>query len=393
MTPLAPTLDTPGVAAQSANHVPPASDQGVTPPTWLIADADRERMLDMNRRVQPVRQKSFIIIGLALFLSVPWFGWWGILLFAVAGAGFSLADHLVEDLRRPEYLLFGVWAGSELMIAGIVALTGGANSPAMGWFAIPIVTLSSRFSSRGVLTGVVVTLALTLAVAFGVSADAVVNKPPLLMMPVTVMIAVAILSTALMRSEVQHRSEAVIDQLTGMLNRHALAARTAELTQQSTHTDQPIGLVIGDLDHFKEINDSDGHATGDAVLVGVANALRDQLRAFDGAYRIGGEEFVVLMPGADLEQTAAMAERLREAVAAQTVGRGLHVTMSFGVSVSPAGRAFDYDTASAAADAALYEAKRSGRNAVCCDQATSSSLRSLSTERGSSRTGSRVGSA
>ncbi len=323
----------------------------------------------MNRRVQPVRQKSFIVIGLALLLSVPWFGWWGLVLFAIAAAGFSLSDHTAEHLVHPEYMLFGAWAGSELLIGAIAAITGGASSPAMGWFAIPIVTLSCRFSSRGVATGVVVTLALMLAVAFGVDASAVVSKPPLLIMPVTVMVAVAILSTALMRSEVQHRSEAVIDQLTGMLNRNALASRTAELTQQSAQSEQPIGLIMGDLDHFKEINDSHGHASGDAVLRDVSYVLRKQLRAFDGAYRIGGEEFVVLMPGADAEQAAAMAERLREAVAADTVAGGLRVTMSFGVSGSPGGKVFDYDTVAAEADAALYDAKRNGRNAVRCRRA------------------------
>src|SRR5208282_5007251 len=99
---------------------------------------------------------------------------------------FQPSDHTAEHLTHPEYMLLGTWAGSELMIAGIVALTGGASSPAMGWFAIPIVTLSCRFSSRGVATGVMVTLALMLAVAFGVDANAVVSKPPLLIMPVTV---------------------------------------------------------------------------------------------------------------------------------------------------------------------------------------------------------------
>jgi diguanylate cyclase (GGDEF)-like protein len=208
-------------------------------------------------------------------------------------------------------------------------------------------------------------LVLLLAVAFGVNAGAVADDPTLVIAPVTAVIAIAMLSTALMRSDFEHRSEAVIDQLTGMLNRNALATRAAELSQQSEVSGEPVGLIVGDLDHFKEINDSRGHAIGDAVLTDVAYVLRKRLRAFDLAYRMGGEEFLVLLPGADLEQTAEMAEQLRAGVAADTVGGGERVTMSFGVSASQHGSRFNYDEVFAEADSGLYEAKRNGRNRVC----------------------------
>ena len=334
--------------------------------SWLIDDGmDRERLLDMDRIVAPVRQRSFLVMAAALLACGPWLGWWTLLPLAVAGVVFKLADNVVERVSHPEYLLFAALAGSELMIEVSVALTGGPNSPAMAWFAIPIVTLSARFPARGVLLGTAVTFALMVAVAFGVDTHAVLAHPPLLVMPLALTAAVGILSTALMQSDVRHRSEAVIDQLTGMLNRHSLADRTVELAHQSERTGQSVGLIVGDLDHFKQVNDEHGHATGDAVLQDVAYMLRKQLRAFDLAYRIGGEEFLVLLPGADLTQTAAMAERLRKGVAADTVGGGLRVTMSFGVSASEAGGAFDYKSVCAEADAALYEAKRKGRNEVC----------------------------
>jgi diguanylate cyclase (GGDEF)-like protein len=341
-------------------------DPDAVPGSWLIGGGmNRERLLDMDRLVAPVRQKSFVVIAAALLICGPWVGWWTIVPLAVAGVLFRLADGAVERVRHPEYLLFAAWTASQLMIEGSVALTGGPRSPAMAWFAIPIVTLSARFPARGVMTGLVVTVVLMVGVAFGVDAHAVLVDPPLLITPLALTIAVAILSTALMQSDVRHRSEAVIDQLTGMLNRNSLADRTVELAHQSQRTGQPVGLIVGDLDHFKQINDTQGHATGDAVLQDVAYMLRKQLRAFDLAYRIGGEEFLVLLPGADLEQTAAMAERLRKGVEADTVGGGLRVTMSFGVSASEDGVAFDYKSICAAADAALYEAKRRGRNGVC----------------------------
>ncbi len=341
--------------------------------SWLIGESlDRERMLDMERLVRPVRRKSFAVMAAALLLCGPWLGWWTILLLAVAVVLFALADRAIERVRNPEYLLFAAWAGSQLMIMVAVVLTGGPHSPALDWFAIPIVTLSARFPTRGVLLGLAVTLVMMIGVAFGTDASAVVAHPPLLIMPVALAAAVAILSTALMQSDVIHRSEAVIDPLTGMLNRNSLKDRTFELAHQSERTGQPVGVIVGDLDHFKNVNDSFGHATGDAVLQDVAYLLRKQLRAFDLAYRIGGEEFLVLLPGADLEQSMAMAERLRRGVQADTVGGGLRVTMSFGVSASPRECAFDYARVCEEADAALYEAKRQGRNRVCAGEAVAS---------------------
>ena len=350
--------------AEPAPPTPSAPDSA--PVSWLISDGmDRERMLDMDRLVAPVRRKSFAVMAVALLLCGPWLGWWTLAPLAVAGVLFKLADDALERVTHPEYLLFAAWTCSQLIIAAAVPLTGGPHSSAMGWFAIPIVTLSARFPTRGVAAGLAVTVVMMVAIAFGSDAHAVIAQPPLLIMPLALSVAVAILSTALMRSDVAHRSEAVIDPLTGMLNRNSLKDRTLELAHQSERTGQPVGLIVGDLDHFKQINDNFGHATGDAVLQDVAYLLRKQLRAFDLAYRIGGEEFLVLLPGANREQAEAMAERLRLGVIADTVGGGLRVTMSFGVSASRREHAFDYQQVCEEADAALYEAKRAGRNRVC----------------------------
>ena len=87
-----------------------------------------------------------------------------------------------------------------------------------------------------------------------------------------------------MRSDIQHRTDAVIDQLTGMLNRKALDARIQELTQQSAVVNEPVGLIVGDLDHFKEINDTGGHSRRPARSRTSPHCMRKQLRAFDLAY-------------------------------------------------------------------------------------------------------------
>lgn len=234
--------------------------------------------------------------------------------------------------------------------------------------AIPVVTLSARFSSRGILIGVATVLGLMIAVAFGTNAHAVLENPPLLIAPLAVVVAVAMLSTALMHSDVEHRSKAVIDQLTGLLNRNALKVRTNELEQQSAITGEPVAVILGDFDDFKAVNDSDGHAVGDAVLKDVAYLVRKRLRAFDLAYRLGGDEFLVLVPGSDLESAVTLADELREAIASETVGGGLHVTMSFGVGASRRSESFDYDAVFCRADAALYEAKRCGVDRACSNR-------------------------
>jgi diguanylate cyclase (GGDEF)-like protein len=334
--------------------------------SWLCHDDfDRERMLDMEGRVRPVRRKTFAILAVAIAAVGPWLGWWPLLFLLPAGAFFAAADALIVRVQRPELVMFTAWIGSEITIAGAVALEGGARVSALSWLAIPVITLSSRFSMRGVVWGVAIASVLAVAVAFGVHPQAVIDNPDLLIAPLALILCVAVLSTPLMRSDIQHRSDAVIDQLTGMLNRKALTVRAHELAQQSEVTGEPIGLIVADLDHFKDINDTYGHAAGDAVLKEVAYLLRKQLRAFDLAYRLGGEEFLVLVPGSDVGQTAELAERLREAICDQEMSDGVTLTMSFGVAASRRHERFSYAAVFASADDALYRAKSGGRNLVC----------------------------
>ena len=325
---------------------------------------DRERMLDMDRRLQPIRRMAFGVVALALIAMGPWLGWWTVVPVAIAAVLFRIADSQIERLANPEYAIFAAWVGAQVIIAASVALTGGPNVPTMSWFAIPIVTLASRFSTRGIALGVAITLALMAAVAFGVDAQAVINDPPKLIAPLALVIAVTIFSIALMHSDIHHRTEAVIDPLTGMLNRKALGVRTEELEQQARFTGEPIGVVVGDIDNFKQVNDRFGHERGDAALREVAYLLRKQLRAFDLAYRLGGEEFLVLVPGATLDESTSVAEQLRAAIAGANLIEDMPLTMSFGVSASSEGTPFEYRGVFAEADEALYAAKAAGRNCV-----------------------------
>ena len=176
------------------------------------------------------------------------------------------------------------------------------------------------------------------------------------------MIGLAALSLTLLTAEMQSRGDAVVDQLTGLFNRKALAGRYAEAAAQARVLGAPVSLVLCDLDHFKQVNDQHGHDRGDVVLREAAYRMRKTLRTFDLVYRIGGEEFLVLLPGEDLGAAATVAERLVADVSASPLG-GLGVTMSAGVSTAPQADA-ELDDLLKRADVALYAAKDAGRNCV-----------------------------
>jgi diguanylate cyclase (GGDEF)-like protein len=338
-------------------------DISVAPRSWLCPEpADRVRAVDMEVRLRPYRRRSFVALAVALVLSGHWVGWWTLLPLAIAVVGFLLVDRRLEGAHRPEQTIATAWLLSELAIAGSIALTGGPRSPALPWLVIPLVTLPARFNARAVAAGVGVVTGLLLLVTFGVDAAYIVDHPPSIVMPIALLVAVALLSSALMTSDREHRSSSVIDPLTGMLNRNALQTRVAELAQQAAILQEPVALIVGDLDHFKAINDGHGHAAGDVVLKDVAYRMRKALRAYDLAYRLGGEEFLIVLPGSDAAQAAAVAETLRAAIADAPIA-GLLVTISFGVGASEAGL-FEYDAVFAEADLALYRSKQEGRNRV-----------------------------
>lgn len=160
------------------------------------------------------------------------------------------------------------------------------------------------------------------------------------------------------------------DHLTGALNRRAFFEQGAELVRRARLGGSPCTVVMADVDHFKQVNDRYGHAAGDEALRAVSRALHDALP--DGALlgRLGGEEFGVLLPGADTDAGARMAEELRRRVAGAPVRHGgaiLTLTASFGLAVLGLD-APDLERLLANADTALYRAKREGRNRVCAAQ-------------------------
>ncbi|ACI98936.1 PleD family two-component system response regulator [Rhodospirillum centenum] len=176
----------------------------------------------------------------------------------------------------------------------------------------------------------------------------------------------------------QSLSLALTDSLTGLFNRRYLSAHLPRLLDRGGGNQKPVAALLFDIDHFKIVNDTWGHSAGDEVLREVAVRTSRNLRNFDLVTRLGGEEFVVVMPDTDLSSAMTVAERLRRRIADEpfkvtaTAGTGeITVTISIGVAVADGtdgdGRGESGDSLLRRADTALYRVKRSGRNRVVAD--------------------------
>lgn len=168
------------------------------------------------------------------------------------------------------------------------------------------------------------------------------------------------------RSELSYKLAALTDPLTGLANRRAFMDRAQRVFDRSRHDADPVALLAFDLDRFKLINDTFGHATGDKVLCAFADVLSTVLRPINIVARIGGEEFVVVVPGGGDEVGIAIASRVRDAFQKAALfldGHRIEATVSAGVATT-ARYGYDVTDLLASADGALYQAKNSGRNRV-----------------------------
>lgn len=182
----------------------------------------------------------------------------------------------------------------------------------------------------------------------------------------TIATAFILLAMSKERTELRHKTAAMTDPLTGLLNRRAFLADAEALLQRQTSRDRPIGVLLIDLDHFKSINDRFGHSIGDKVLQIFAKTAQANLRQTDLVGRLGGEEFTVVLADASIDNAYLVADRLRksfEIAAAVVEAQPLHATASIGVSVI-VDPAQDLPKLITLADQALYLAKARGRNRV-----------------------------
>ncbi|HEY4200069.1 MAG TPA: GGDEF domain-containing protein [Devosiaceae bacterium] len=186
----------------------------------------------------------------------------------------------------------------------------------------------------------------------------------LILFAIGVSLTVLMVSMTKERGEQEQRQFALSDPLTGLLNRRAFLTQAQRLLRRQKSMSQPLSLLILDLDHFKQVNDRYGHETGDRVLVKFAAVLEANVRPMDKVYRMGGEEFCCLLPGAMLADGYAVAQRICDEFQASSVeamGTQIRATVSIGVASTEV-VGYEVDALQASADAAVYEAKARGRN-------------------------------
>ncbi len=182
----------------------------------------------------------------------------------------------------------------------------------------------------------------------------------------TMIIAVLAVAITKERLELQQRTRAQTDSLTGAMNRRAFMTRGRRLILRHQRSAEPLCLLFLDLDRFKSLNDRFGHAGGDEVLMRFVSAVHENIRPGDFLFRIGGEEFCCLLPGTEIEQAVSVAQRVRQEFAAYPIilnGTPVKPTVSIGLAATET-FGYDPDELLRHADRAAYEAKEQGRNRV-----------------------------
>jgi len=323
----------------------------------------RQRVVERAGKVDRATQVTAVMVGAILLGTAIFRDAWAWLPLVVLLGVLALGPFAIRRAARPQVIELTLSLLLTIAMATAAGLTGGTSSPLVFLLPIGVVLNARRAGPRPVALCSLVTAVVFVGVSLADHGSAVLGEP-LPMLAVLVMQAgVTIAAIALAGAEIDHRRASIVDPLTGLLNRQGLVVRFEELRQQAIVTAAPITLILFDLDHFKQINDSRGHDVGDRILRDVADEVRRTLRAFELVYRVGGEEFLILLPGMEEWEAANLAERLRLGIVVLGQATGTGVTASFGVSSSDAAGA-DFDRLYRQADQALYRAKRGGRDRV-----------------------------
>ncbi|WP_308250821.1 sensor domain-containing diguanylate cyclase [Nonomuraea rhizosphaerae] len=249
----------------------------------------------------------------------------------------------------PILAAIGAAALFAVLNTALIAIAAHTANPDISWREV-------LWDRESVLLDVVeLCLGVTVAVGCGLNlALLVLALPP-----------VVLLQRSLLHAQLQ--AAARTDSKTGLLNAAAWQREADTEIVRARRTGETLALLIIDIDHFKRVNDTHGHLVGDQVLAGVAATLRSQLRDYDVVGRFGGEEFVVLLPRADIHEARRVAERLRSRIGRMAVPADdamITVTISAGVALMSV-HGDDLIELLAAADLALYRAKELGRDRIC----------------------------
>jgi diguanylate cyclase (GGDEF)-like protein len=259
--------------------------------------------------------------------------------------------------RLPRAALLALGPLGTMLIAIAVATTSGHSDAAI-LYCWPVLWVAYFYSTRATAL-VVAWVGVSHAVALLSMSAGAGNADRWVDVMASVAIAAVVVRALASRNERllgQLKAEARIDPLTELLNRRGLSERFDHEIARAVRAGTSLAVVAIDIDHFKRINDTHGHEAGDRALTWVANRLAEQTRGADITARTGGEEFLIVLPGAGVESAYEFAERLRQGIADHAP---FALTISAGVAagIAPSGAVL-----AEAADQALYAAKRAGRN-------------------------------
>ncbi len=242
------------------------------------------------------------------------------------------------------------------------AVASGMLLGEVGLFWMYAVQMTNYFLIPVKAAAVVSLTALAVLVIHGKAFDSPAEMLSFIISSLLVSLLSAILSNRTDSQRRQLELLATLDPLTGAHNRRAMEDELAIAVDARRRGCAPTGLVIFDIDHFKRVNDDYGHEAGDQVLVAVAREARAGMRSVDRIFRMGGEEFVVLLPGTNADALAIAAEHLRARIEERVSDAAGAITISLGCAVLGEGES--WQAWLARADAALYRAKQAGRNRV-----------------------------
>ena len=283
--------------------------------------------------------------------------------YAVIGALMALFAGLAAAFGQPRVLMLAQNTGSSLIfVLGALVLWSARSTRLLDRALIWVMALFAAHGFSRPLQAMLVETGLE-SLRFGVSNFQAINV--VIIGILSVSMAMIMLAQAVQDNFREEQEAATIDPLSGLMMRRAFEAAVRAAVARAEPRGRPLSLIVADIDYFKAINDTHGHAVGDQVIASFGQLLADKIRPSDLAGRIGGEEFCLLAWNCEGRAAAALAERIRSAVRDFRGRAGnveLTLSASFGVAQWHSGETFA--EVFARADAALYEAKNCGRNRV-----------------------------